>query len=374
MKFWYLPILMLFFISCGYDSDSVKDEQQSMLKQLDYAKGFSIEEKNNLKIITIKDAWRGETNSQKYVLYRDSLPNNYKEAVKVKIPIKSIACLSLTHMAFVEALGLENTIVAASGCNYTNSSKIKRLVQNNKIAEVGDEQSINYEVLVENNPSIVMAYGVDESSLTYINKVNQLGLVTVLNAEYMETHPLGKAEWIKFVAAFYDVDEKADSIFKYTKNEYLALTDLTRNIINKPTVFVGMPWNGNWYVAGGKSFQAQLFRDAGGDYLWNDNEEKSSLVKSKEVVYDEAYNADFWLNQNSYTSISAIIEYDDRLKSFKAIKNTMIYNNDNRVNEFSGNDYWESATVYPQRVLKDLIKIFHPELIKHELYYYRKLE
>lgn len=372
MKGWYLPILILLFISCG--SESVKEKKLSSLKQLDYAKGFSIEERGDLKIITIKDAWRGETNSKQYVLYRNSLPNNYKDAVKVKIPIKSIACLSLTHMAFIEALGLENTIVAAAGCNNTNSSKIKTLVQNNKIAEVGDEQSINYEVLVEEGPSIVMAYGVDESSLTYINKLNQLGLITVLNAEYMETHPLGKAEWIKFVAAFYDVDEKADSIFKYTKEEYLHLTNLASDVVNKPTVFVGMPWNGSWYVAGGKSFQAQLFKDAGAYYLWSDNDEKSSLVKSKEVVYDEAFSANFWLNQNSYNSIPAIIEYDGRLKNFKSIKEGLLYNNDNRLNSFSGNDYWESATIYPQIVLKDLIKIFHPNLIEHKLYYYRKLE
>ncbi|MDF1672388.1 MAG: ABC transporter substrate-binding protein [Vicingaceae bacterium] len=372
MKVWCLPTLILFLISCG--PESIKKEEQEVIIKLDYAEGFSIEEKHNFKIITIKDAWLGETNSQQYVLYRDSLPNGYKDAVKVKIPIKSIACLSLTHMAFVEALGLENTILAASGCNYTNSPKIKSLVQSNKIAEVGDEQSINYEILVEKNPSIVMAYGIDESSLTYINKLNQLGLTTVLNAEYMETHPLGKAEWIKFVAAFYDADDMADSIFENTKQEYLSLIKLTRNIENRPTVFVGMPWNGSWYVAGGKSFQAQLFKDAGGEYLWSDNNEKSSVIKSKEVVYDEAFDAMFWLNQNSYTSISAIIEHDDRLKNFKSIKKGSIYNNDKRINVFSGNDYWESATVYPQRVLKDLIKIFHPDLIEHKLYYYRKME
>ena len=134
-----------------------------------------------------------------------------------------------------------------------------------------------------------------------------------------------------------------------------------------------MPWNGNWYVAGGKSFQAKLFEDAGADYLWKDNREESSIVISKETVFNDAFNAQFWLNQNNYHSIKSIIDYDLKLKNLRSIKEGNIYNNSKRLNENGGNDYWETATVEPHVVLKDLIKIFHPELIQHDLVYYKKL-
>jgi iron complex transport system substrate-binding protein len=135
-----------------------------------------------------------------------------------------------------------------------------------------------------------------------------------------------------------------------------------------------MPWNGSWYLSGTASFQAQLLKDAGAQYLWLGNDEKSSLIKSKEIIIDEAYDADYWLNQNSYSDIASIIKYDDKFKGFKAVKQKKLYNNDNRINVALGNDYWESGVVNPQVILKDLIKVFHPELIKHEMYYYRKLK
>lgn len=376
MKFLYFFGIIIFFFSCNEKKDVEKIRNKDLEELIDvkYAKGFSIKKYSNYIVITLNDAWKGENTSYQYVLYKDKIPEGFNDVLKVKIPITKIACMSLTHIAFIAALEKENTIVAASGINYSHNKKLVNRYKNKEVVEIGSEQSINYELLVEKSPDIVMAYGIDQHSLQYLNKFKKMGLNTILNAEYMETSPLGKAEWIKFVAAFYDKLELADSLFNNIENEYLALTSLTDTILNKPTVFVGMPWNGNWYVAGGKSFQAQLLKDAGADYLWKDNNEKSSVVKSKEVVFNEAYNADFWLNQNNYQSIQAILDYDERLSGFTSVKNTFLYNNSRRLNEFGGNDYWESATINPHIVLKDLIEIFHPNLLNHQLYYYKKLK
>ena len=116
------------------------------------------------------------------------------------------------------------------------------------------------------------------------------------------------------------------------------------------------------------------FKDAGAEYLWLDNEKKSSLVKSKEIIIDEAFEADYWLNQNSYNSISAVTDFDENFKNFLAVKKQQLYNNNSRLNDKGGNDYWESGVINPHLVLKDLIEIFHPELLDHKLYYYRKME
>lgn len=343
-------------------------------KTIKYAEGFTIQQFDNYRLITLRNAWKGSASKMQYVLYSAEKPTAIEHAIFIKTPITSIACMSLTHIAFLEKLGLEQSIVALSGCQYVTSTKIKTLIDAKTIKEIGVQQNTNYELLVEESPDFVMGYGVDESSNNYINKLNSLGIQVVLNAEYMETHPLGKAEWIKFIAAFYNEGQKADSLFQEIEKSYLALLTKTELLKDKPTVFVGMPWNGAWYVPGGKSFQAQLFKDAGAKYLWADNEEKSSLVKAKEVIIDVAFDANYWLNQNSYQSIADLVAFDEKFNSFSAIKNQDVYNNDNRSNALSGNDYWESGVVQPDVVLRDLIEIFHPELLDHELYYYRKLE
>lgn len=367
-------LLFVFSVVIFFSCHNEQKQTAQINSSVKYAKGFTIEEKEEGKLLTIKDAWRGETTNYQYFLYKDKVPGGYKNAVKVKVPVRTIACMSLTHIAFIQALGMENTVVAASGCNYSNNPDIINRLKTGLIKEVGSEQNINYEVLIEESPDIIMAYGINENSLKYIRKFKTTGITTVLNSEYMETHPLGKAEWIKFVAAFYGKEKLADSLFNEIEKEYIQLTALTKNTQNKPTVFVGMPWGGNWYVAGGASFQSQLFKDAGANYLWSDNNEKSSVIKSKEQVIEEAYEAEFWINQGSYNSVAAITDYDKRLKGFKSIEGNKLYNNSKRVNQYEGNDYWESGTVQPQVVLKDLIEIFHPDLIEHDLYYYQQLK
>ncbi|MGB0886916.1 MAG: ABC transporter substrate-binding protein [Vicingaceae bacterium] len=379
MKNIFFIAVLLLLVGCSSNSnDSSLEEKKSIttnsINPVKYAKGFTIEQFKSYKVITLKNAWVAEATPFKYVLYKNTKPNNVEGDVFVKTPIKSIACMSLTHVAFLEKLGLENSIIALSGCDYVASSKIKKRIKNGAISEIGVDQNINYEMLVEKLPNFVMGYGIDASSNTYINKLKTLQIDVVLNAEYMELTPLGKAEWIKFVAAFYDEDVKANKIFNQIENEYLELLKITKNVTKNPTVFTGMPWNGAWYVPGAKSFQSQFFKDAGAQYLWLDNDEQASIVKDKEVIINDAFNADFWLNQNSYKSIAEVVEFDNKFKGFSAVKNKQLYNNDKRINSFSGNDYWESGVVNPQIVLKDLIKIFHPNLLAHELYYYRKLE
>lgn len=375
--FLYVTIFSI-IIACGsgtVDQSTVEEEQLIEKKgSIKYATGFSIEYHDTYKVITLKSSWKGENTPFKYVLYDGEAPQNIDGAIFIKTPIKTIACMSLTHVAFIEKLEQENSILGLSGCDYVHSEKLIKRISNGFIKEIGNDAALNYELIVDQNPNILMTFGVDQSSKGKLNKLEELGVSTVLNAEYMETHPLGKTEWIKFVAAFYNLDEKAEVIFNEIEEEYHALTKLTQQVKNRPTVFSGMPWSGTWYVPGGKSFQAQLFKDAGADYLWADNEETSSITKSIETIIVDAYEADYWLNLNSYNSIDEVVNYDEKLKGFKAIKSKRLFNNNNRTNSKFGNDYWESGVVEPQIVLKDLIKIFHSELLEHELYYYKKLK
>lgn len=267
-------------LSCNQETNKkVSFSQTTLIK---YAKGFEIEQKEDYKIITISNPWRGENTTYQYILYKNQPPKGYGNAVYVKTPINRIACMSMPHIAFIEKLGKENTIKAISGCNHVNSKKVNKLIADNKVKEIGQEQAINYEVLVNESVDMVMAYGINEKSTKYIEKLRELGQTVILNAGYMEDHPLGKLEWIKFVAAFYELDNEAINIFNEIEKSYLELVSLADTLKDRPTVFTGMPWNGAWYVAGAKSFQVQLFKDAGAKYIWLDNEEHSSIIKAKE--------------------------------------------------------------------------------------------
>jgi len=372
------PLLLAFFIllfACKNETkpqyESTSQEKKVLIK---YAKGFEIEEKENYSVITLNDTWRGGKTSYQYVLYKNERPEGYENAAFIQVPIKKIACMSATHIAMLDKLNQLTSIVAMSEKSYVSNPKVVKLIAEGKIKEAGTYQGLNYEMLIDEKPDLIMLFGIDESSNKHINKLKELNLNVALNAEYMEAHPLGKLEWIKYMAAFYDMGKEADLVFNEIEKEYIELTQLTKEIKNKPTVFVGMPWNDAWYVPGGGSFVAQFFKDAGTNYLWSDNDERGSYAKSKEVILDEALNADYWLNVNSYTSLDAISGYDGKFKSFDAFKNKKVYNNDKRLNQQMGNDYWESGVVSPQIVLKDLIEIFHPEVLDHELYYYRQLE
>ncbi|MGE0560707.1 MAG: ABC transporter substrate-binding protein [Flavobacteriales bacterium] len=370
---FFIFILLVFF-GCSEPAKEIDDSSTLTNVKLNYAQGFTIENGSDFKVLTLKSAWKGESTLYQYVLYKNEKPTGFDDAVFIKTPIKSIVCFSLTHVAFIDKLNELNSIKALSGCDYVSNEKVLENIKNQQIKEVGNNQLINYELLVELNPEIVMTFGIDASSSTKIDKLKKLGLNVVLNSEYMENHPLGKAEWIKFVAAFYDKDSLAEVIYNDIEVKYNNLVELTKTVSNKPTVFVGMPWNGAWYLAGGKSFQAQLFTDAGADYLWKQNEETSSFVVDKEVIIEKAINADYWINLNAYNSIKEVTDVDAKLNNFKSVKEGKVYNNNKKLNTTNGNDYWESGVINPEVVLADLIKIFHPNLLEHELEYYKRLE
>lgn len=373
---FYILVGCLLFFGCDSSKEKNNANNNSSLTavELSYAKGFEIQQAENYKVITLKNTWKGERTPYQYVLYKNEKPQGFEGAIFIKVPIKSIVCFSLTHLAFIDKLEELNSIKGLSGCDYVSNETVINKIKDNEIKEIGSSQLVNYELLIDTKPDLIMTFGIDETANNQLNKFKTLGLNVVLNSEYMENHPLGKAEWIKFVAAFYDKDSLAEAIYNDIETNYNKLIAVVKRTDKKPTVFVGMPWNGAWYLAGGKSFQAQLFNDAGANYLWLENTETTSFIVDKEVIIEKALNADYWINLNAFNSVDEVTNVDAKLKAFKSVKSGNIYNNNLKVNAKSGNDYWESGVINPHLVLADLIKIFHPNLIEHELVYYKRLE
>jgi iron complex transport system substrate-binding protein len=154
------------------------------------------------------------------------------------------------------------------------------------------------------------------------------------------------------------------------------LKHLTDTVKYRPTVLTEIKYGDAWYVPGGNSFMAHFIKDAGGTYIWKDEDRTGSIPLSFEAVYLKAKDADHWLNLFiNLNTKKDLLAYDERYAMFKAFKTGNLYNNNKIANTKGYSDYWENGMTNPDELLLDLIKIFHPNLAPdHTLKYYKKIE
>jgi len=265
--------------------------------------------------------------------------------------------------------------VGLSGSNFIYSPEIREGISSGVVVDVGYGQGLDFETIVRLEPDVLFIYGVEGNVVATLEKLTELRIPVVFCGEYLEPHPLGKAEWIKFFSLFFDLEEEADSFFHHIDSSYNQLANMASEVEEKPGVLTGLPWKDAWHMAGGKSFAARLIEDAGGDFLWSDNNSTQAIPLDLESVYLRAVNAGIWINPGAANSIDDIGRLDGRFRELQVLKNGQIFNNNLRTNALGGNDYWESGTVRPDLVLADLIKVFHPDLLEdHRFVYYRQLK
>jgi iron complex transport system substrate-binding protein len=275
----------------------------------------------------------------------------------------------------ISALGEESTISGVSGSGFIFANSLIEKVEKGLIEDVGYETNLNKELILKISPDLIMMYGIGSESAGYVGKIKELGVKVVFNADYLETDPLSKAEWIKLFGALYCKEDIADSIFKSEVETYNKLKSyISQNISYRPEVLLGLPFKDTWYVSPGNSFISKLIRDAGGNYLWQNTESSISMPFGIENVYLDALTADYWLNIGSVNTKDEISMVDQRLKDLPCFKNGNLYNNNKRITVNGGNDYWESGSIYPHVILKDIASILHPDLfIDNELFFYREI-
>ncbi len=226
-------------------------------------------------------------------------------------------------------------------------------------------------------PDVLFTFGMGLGQRDKDNKLEQTKIPVAISIDHLEESPLARAEWIKFFAAFVDKKEAADSIFNLVEKNYLELKQLALESKTKPTVFTEIKYSDFWYMPGGKSYVAQLLNDAGANYLWKDNADFGSLPLSFEQVYAKAKNADYWLNLSTLKTKKELLSFESRYSEFATVKNGNLFNNTKVTNSKGFSTYWETGMIYPNRILSDLILIFHPELkslIKNDLYYYERIK
>jgi iron complex transport system substrate-binding protein len=372
--------LLVILLSCSHRTGQVAELRKgSDSTNIYYATRFNMEKDTDYIRIRIYNPWQGAEDvvQEWFLIGRGTrIPAGIDSSEVIRIPVKKIICMSTTHLAMISALGEACTISAFSGTKYIYEKSIENMVNQGRIREIGYENNLNKELILELKPDLLMVYGVGSESASYIEKLKELGIKVFYNADYLETDPLGKAEWIKLIGALYCRDKIADSIFSETESKYEKLKNLiSRNITYYPTVLLGLPYRDTWFISPGNSYISRLISDAGGYYLWKEARASAAFPVNLETVYLKALSADFWLNAGTAESKADISAIDNRLADLECFRKGNVFNNNKRMSKGGGDDYWESGSVNPQLILEDIATILHPELFPgRELYYFRNLK
>ena len=283
---------------------------------------------------------------------------------------KQIVCMSSSYIAMLDALGQADRIVAVSGIDYVSNPYI--IAHKDSIKDMGPE--MNYELLLGLKPDVVLLYGIGDAQTAVTDKLKELSIPYMYVGEYLEESPLGKAEWMVALSELTDSREKGIEIFSEIPKRYQTLKDLTASVEQRPTVMFNTPWNDSWIMPSTKSYMAQLVNDAGADYIYKENTSNSSAPIGLETAYGLIQKADYWINVGMASTLDELKAVNPKFTDAKSVREKTAYNNNLRLTATGGNEYWESAVVRPDIVLRDLIHIFHPELVSDSLYYYRHLE
>jgi len=356
-------------------SPSIVSKPEQIIK-IKYAKGFEINIFDTYKTITLKNPWPGSEAVFTYALVNKGtlLPFSENYNAVVEIPVSTIVVTSTTHIPSLEMLGVSEALVGFPNLNYISSEATRKKIDEGKVIELGKNEDINTEVLIDLSPDVVIGFAVDGNNTTF-STIQKTGIPIIYNADWTETSPLGKAEWIKFFGVLFNKEKEADSIFNEIETQYNLAKKNASEAVEKPTVLSGAMYKDVWYLPQGNSWGAQFIADAHGDYLWKETEGTGSLALNLESVLEKGQKAKYWIGPGQFTNQQQMKDTHSVYAEFDAYKEGSVFNFTNKKGATGGVLYYELAPNRPDIVLKDIIKILHPELLpNYELYFFSKLE
>ncbi|HHT22278.1 MAG TPA: ABC transporter substrate-binding protein [Bacteroidales bacterium] len=372
-KISFILFTVLLFAGCTQKEKQNQNEKKENLQELSYAVGFSITNHDEYKEITLYNPWENGEIFANYYLVKDENTEVPADGLKVKIPLENIATTAVTQLEFLSLLSEIESINGICNPNLVYNADVQNRFSKGEISDLGDSFSINVERTILLRPQALMMSGHNQIDAN-VERIKQAGVPVIYNNEWMETSLLGRAEWIKLVAVFFDKSEMADSIFSEIEKNYNSMKEKAVHVINKPKIMAGSNFRGTWYVPAGRNFMSQLFRDAGADYFYANDTTSGSLPLNVELVLKNFSDTEFWLNCN-FSTKNELIKADSKHALFRAVKEDKVYNFNKRLLPSSANDFWESAVARPDLLLADVIAILHPEILpEHELVYAAKLE
>lgn len=372
--------IIFFFVVVFSFTNCKKENTVSSVKipknGITYAKGFSIINYDGYSIVKVSNPWPKSDKTYTYILKEKNgiVPNSLKKFLTINVPLKNIVVTSTTHIPSLEMLGVEKTLVGFPNLNYISSEKVRALIEAKKVKELGSNQSLNTEVLIDLQPEVIIGYGLDNSNPT-LDNLEKNGLKVLLNGDWNEQTPLGKAEWIKFFGALYGKQAKANEMFSKIEKDYLKTLEIAKKATTNPTILAGDMFEDKWYLPQGTSWGCQLLKEAKGNYLWAETHGTGSLSLSFETVLEKAKDVDLWITSGQFSSLKEMIDANPHYAQFKAFQNKNVYSFAGRKGKTGGVLYYELAPNRPDIVLKDIVKILHPELlVGYKPFFFEKLK
>ncbi len=354
LQYSLVILLVLLFTFCTEE----KTERAQVLHDkmsIKYAKHFGFIEKNNESLIFVSQN------------FKDTLFYHLSKPYTRIITLGTIPAYQLTR------LYESDKIVGIDDIKYYNNNEIIKQFNTGKLLEICPNMQWNYERIIACKPNIIIAYDQTNDNAKLQQVLSRNNIEFILYYDYLENHPLARAEWIKFLGVLQHKDSLATAIFDSIETQYITLKNKVKTS-KKPTVYSEYLYGDVWYVAGKGSYISQLIKDAGGKYIFDFLDYESSQPQSLEFVLKYAQTADYWINLGVFNSLQQIENQNSKYALFKAFQNKKVYNNNKQLNRYQYNDYYESGICNPNLLLLDMIKILHPDIINDTLQYYSLLK
>lgn len=367
-------MVFIFLSSCTFQ----QKEENSKIKQsgVKYAKGFTLDTNEHYKKLSILNPWDNYKPYASYFVLKDNIKpdaiDNELTFYFQKTP-KTIALHTAAQAASLKALNLDKDVKGITDPRFFFESEYSKKLERKELIQTSNQVQINKERILLLQPDLVITSGWNTISADH-QLLIKMGIPPLFMLEWMETNPLGRAEWIKAIGLIFDKEKEADSLFDLIETNYLDIKNKQMKNTSKPKVLHGEEYNGVWYVAGGESYIAQLYADAGGDYLWKNNKKSGSLNLDIEVVLEKSIDADFWFTTFGQNAADIKHIKQEKYSILKSVKNEAIYSNTKRTRIVGGNDFWETGSLRPDLVLKDIVQILNRDKpSKDSLIFYKKL-
>ncbi|QDH81434.1 ABC transporter substrate-binding protein [Echinicola soli] len=373
---FFLAFALLLTGACSGPKNEKSSPELQEIK-LEYAVGFNLYQGDGYKVIEVTKGFPGNHQPFSYLVKEDAsieTPRGNYDAI-IKANVQEIILTSTTQIPHLVALDIPTRLVAFPNLDLISSSPLRERIDEGLVEELGSGAKYNIEKIIDLSPDLLMisTLGDNVKDLQLLAKAD---IPTVINGDYVEQHPLGRAEWIKFTGALTGTFEQASAYFDQIKNNYLTLKGDVQDasFTTIPTVLSGNMYRDIWYAPAGNNWGAIFLEDAGADYIFKDQESTGSLQLSYEVVLDKGLNADIWISTAEFGTLQQMAAADSRYAQFKAFETGDIYTFANTRGATGGLEYFELGYTRPDIILKDLIKIFHPSLIPdYKPYFYQKL-
>ena len=370
-KIYALLVLLLLAVGCGNSSSLDESQFTDTHYVAECALGFRIDaDAEGNRLLRVTRPWQGVAlTEQTLAIFPDEESAAGYDGQYIVGRAERIVCMSTSHIAMLDALGLADRVVGVSGKCYVMTRSV---AENPAVKDVGYDSNIDYEELMLLNPDLVLMYGVSAENTAVTAKLKELDIPYIYLGDYVEQSPLGKAEWLVAVAEIAGCGDRGRDVFDAIVGRYNRVREGV-SVEQRPKVMLNTPYQEVRYMPSDSSYMVRLIEDAGGEYIYRGrNQGAGSVGISLEEAYTLVSEADLWLNVGQCMSIEEVVGVAPHFAEANVVKRGDIFNNNRRRSSSGGSDFWESAIVQPDVVLQDLIKIFDGD--STELYYYHKLK